>query len=137
MDKKTVQIVPFKGEKEKSCMWLGKSMARAGIRGYHLLLTSDQKIPAYDAEKTKENEIATIKLPSFTAYNELILAQEEMVCFQIFEEVNKKSNKYGDARIAWTKISRKFEPTTGASKTRLGKKFNKCELYYGTRNPKA
>ena len=112
-------------------------MEGAGIKGYHVLLTGAKKIRTDDADKTQEKEISALKLFNSTAYNELILAQEEMVCFQIFEEVNKKSNKYGDARIAWTKISRKFEPTTGASKTRLGKKFNKCELYYGTRNPKA
>ena len=83
MYEETIQITPLKGEKEKWRMWLGKSMARAGTRGYNLLLTGDQKIPAYDADKTKENEISTIKLPSFTAYNELIFAQKDTVCFQI------------------------------------------------------
>ena len=47
----------------------------------------------------------------------------------------RQKNKYGDARLAWTILSRKFEPTTGASKTRLRKKFSKYELYEVTRNP--
>ena len=34
------------------------------------------------------------------------------------------------------KLSRKIEPTTGASKTRLRKKFSKYELYGVTINPK-
>ena len=55
MDKKTVQIVPFKGEKEKSCMWLGKSMARSRINGYHFLLTGAKNIPSDDADETEEN----------------------------------------------------------------------------------
>ena len=35
---------------------------------------------------------------------------------------------HGDARLVWRKISRKFEPTTEASKTRLRKEFAKYEL---------
>ena len=71
-----------------------------------------------------------------TAYNYLILAQEDMVYFNIIEEAMTKANKYGDARNAWTKLSRKVEPTRGASKTRLRKRFPKCELNDVTRNPK-
>ena len=35
----------------------------------------------------------------------------------------------------WKKVSRKFEPNTEASKTRLRKKFAKFKLYDITRNP--
>ena len=28
----------------------------------------------------------------------------------------------------WTKLSRKFDPTTGTSRTRLHKKFAKCKI---------
>ena len=50
--------------------------------------------------------------------------------------MQKKANNYGNERQAWIKLSRQFEPTTGASKTRLHKKFSKLELYDVTRNPK-
>ena len=33
-----------------------------------------------------------------TAYNDMILAQGDMVCFKIFEEANAKANKYGNSR---------------------------------------
>ena len=46
-----------------------------------------------------------------------------------------KANKYGDAIQAWMKISRIFETTTGAFKTRPCRKFSKSKLYYITRNP--
>ena len=46
-----------------------------------------------------------------------------------------KANKYGDAIQAWMKISRIFETTTGAFKTRPFRKFSKSKLYYITRNP--
>ena len=61
--------------------------------------------------------------------------QEDTVCFQIIEEAKTKSNKYGDARIAWTKLPKKIEPTKDAPKIVLGKKFSKCKLDDLTRNP--
>ena len=55
--------------------------------------------------------------------------------FQIFEEVKMTTNKYGSTRQVLIKISRKFDPITGNSKTRPGKKFAKCKLYDVKRNP--
>ena len=75
MDEKTIRIIPFTGEKEKWRMWLVKFMDISGIKGYHVLLTGDKKILADGADKTKEKEIAALKLPSFTTYNELIISQ--------------------------------------------------------------
>ena len=73
-----------------------------------------------------------LKLLNNTEYNDLIFAQEEMICFQIFEE-EKKTNKYGDTRKAWMKLSRIFDPTIGALKTITCKKLSKYEVYYVTR----
>ena len=98
-------------------------MARTEIKGYHVLLTGDNNIPAGGADKTQEKETSALKLLNFTAYNELILAQEYTLCFHIVEEANTKANIYEDTRLAWTKLSGKFEPTTGASKTRILKKI--------------
>ena len=119
-------------------MWSGKFMARAGIEGYDILLTGDTRIPADDAGERKNKGVeSTLKLLNKKAYNEIILEQEDTVSFQIAEEAKVKANKYGDsARQMWVKISRIFYPTTGTSKTRLRKKFAKCELYDATRDPK-
>ena len=35
-------------------MWSGKFMARYGIKGYHVVLTGFEKIPADDADKKQE-----------------------------------------------------------------------------------
>ena len=48
MDKKTIRIILFTGEKEKWHMWSGKFMATTGIKGYYFLLTSSKKIPEDD-----------------------------------------------------------------------------------------
>ena len=69
------------------------------------------------------------------AYNELILAQEDTVCFHIVEEVKTKSTNNGNERKTYKKLSRKFEPTTGEFKTILRKKISKCKLDDVTRNP--
>ena len=66
---------PFTGEKYKWRMWSVKFMEGYKINGYHVLLTGDKKILADGADKTKEKEIAALKLPSFTTYNELIISQ--------------------------------------------------------------
>ena len=42
-------------------------MEISGIKGYHVLLTGDKKIPADNQNKTKETQIAEIKLLNFTA----------------------------------------------------------------------
>ena len=70
-------------------------MAKSGILGYNTLLTFDKKIPADDVEERKYKGVSGPTLLNNTAYNELILAQESTVCFQISEEAKKKYNKYG------------------------------------------
>ena len=83
-------------------------MAGAEIKVYHVLLTSDKEVLADDKDKIQEKEIAKLKLLNFTAYNELIIAQEDKVCFQIIEEAQTKANKYIDSRISWTTLSKKL-----------------------------
>ena len=52
---------------------VGKFMERVGIKIYDVLLTCDKKIPAYDAEKTKEKVVSALKLLKKIAYDELII----------------------------------------------------------------
>ena len=79
-------------------MWSGKFMARYVIRVYNVLIIGGWKILEDDADKTKVKVISELNLINKTAYNELILAQEDMVYFHIIEEVNMRANKYGGAR---------------------------------------
>ena len=80
--------------------------------------------------------IAPLKIINKTAYNELILSQEDTVCFCIFDEEEIRDNKYGDKRIVWVKLTTKFYPTTRDYITRLRKKFAERELDNTTKNPK-
>ena len=74
--------------------------------------------------KRKVKGVSELKLINNKSYNELILAQEEAICFQNFEETKTKYNKYEDTRQAWMKFSRKFDPTTGSYKIRTHKQFS-------------
>ena len=48
-----------------------------------------------------------------TAYNDMLLAQEYMVCFKIIEESMTKTNNYGDKRQVWMKISKQLSHPQG------------------------
>ena len=100
-------------------MWLGNSMARYGIKEFNTLLTGDNKIPVYYEEEKIYKGVPGPKLLNNTAYNQLIIAQEYTVCFQIAKEAKKKYNKYGNKRQAWMTVLRKIDPTTGDYKTKI------------------
>ena len=68
-------------------------------------------------------------------YNDLILAQDDTVCFQIIEAFFTKQLPNGCALRAWERFNKKFQPMARASKTRLRKKFTKCELGDVKRDP--
>ena len=135
MEKNTIWIIPFTGENVKWCMWSVKFMEISGINRYDILLTGDRKILSDDSDKTKVKLVSYMKLLNITAYNDLILTKEDMVCFHIVDKARTKANKYGDARQAYIKFSRKLDPTTRASKILLRNKFSKSELFYLKRNP--
>ena len=104
-------------EKGKCHLSEGKFRAISGVKGYNILLTCDKKIPSDDADKTKDEGVTNaLDFPNKTSYNELILSKGDTVYFQISEESNTKSNKYGNSREACMKLSRKCKPTTGSSK---------------------
>ena len=61
-------------------------MERSVLKGYNILTTGDAGIPVDNEDETKDIVVtATLKLLNKTAYNRLVLAQEDMICFQIIE----------------------------------------------------
>ena len=70
-------------------MWSDKFMARDEIQGYDIQLTGGMKILVYDTGEGGDIVTHTLKFLNRTNYNELILAQEEMVCFSIVKESKK------------------------------------------------
>ena len=72
---------------------VGKLISRSRIKGYNVLLTGDKKIQEDDVDETEVKGGSELKLFNKTAYNELILSQEDTAFFHIFEEAKKKDNK--------------------------------------------
>ena len=102
-------------------MWSGKFVQRGGRLGYNIILRNNVKTPADNEEdKTKEDDI--LNQLNNNAYNELILAQYDMACFQIFVELVTKEITNGWALLARGNFNKKFQSMTKSSKTRLGKK---------------
>ena len=69
---------------------VSKFMKIALIKGCNTLLTDDNKIPSDEADKTKDESVTALKFINNIDYNEMIIAQEDTVCFQIVEEAKKK-----------------------------------------------
>ena len=49
----------------------------------------------------KQKIVSGLKLPNKISYNELIIAQEDTVCFQLVEEAKTIANSFGDAKQVW------------------------------------
>ena len=64
-------------------MWSGKLLVRVGL-GCYIILRDTMKTPV-DNEEYKTKEDAIIKELNKKAYNELVLAQDDTVCFHIVE----------------------------------------------------
>ena len=83
MNKQAIQVISLKGEKKMAYV-VSKFMEISGIKEYRALLTVANKILADDINKTQEKETSALKLLNLTAYNELILEQEDTVLYQSF-----------------------------------------------------
>ena len=87
------------------------------MNGYNILVKGDTKILVDDTRETKDKGVtATLNFLIKTAYNEIILAQEDTVCFQIIEEERKQSSNYKGSSQTLVKLLIRFDPTTGYSK---------------------
>ena len=62
-------------------------MVGAGIKGYHVLLTSDRKSRMMMKTKRKKNKKKGHKVLNFKDYNKLILVQEDI---SVFISIKKK-----------------------------------------------
>ena len=66
---------------------VGKFMARSGVKRYNILITGHMEILEDDTEETEEKGVkAKLKLINNISYIQLILSQEDTVCFQLTAE---------------------------------------------------
>ena len=84
MEEKSIRIIPFSVEWDKWDMWSGNFLASACRLGYDIILRVNLKT-LVDNKEEKTKEYTILKQLKKNAYNELILAQDDTVCFHIIE----------------------------------------------------
>lgn len=131
---KTFRIIPFTGKHEDWRMWSRKMLARATMKGYRLVMEGKEEAPPHDedldliADQKTRQKMNLARTKNIMAYNELLLACQDEVCFGVVDEAITEDQPEGDARKAWENLKAKFEPKTGATKVQLKLEFSQCKL---------
>ena len=101
---KTIRILPFSGKEKDWNRWSKTFFALSAARGYQ-----EELVPpsGHTSEADKKA----------SAYNDLLLACQEDIIFGIVDEAN------GDPAKAWKSLKQKFEPSNGAAKLQLKRKY--------------
>jgi hypothetical protein len=136
---KSYHVIPFDGKDDSWRMWSKKFLARAQMRGYKNILLGKVDVPPHDevftgtaAEKaTKE----ALRAGNDKAYNDLLLACESDICFNLVDEAQTSDLPEGDARLAWNNLVNKYEPKSSMAKVYLKKEFAKCNLGDSSKDP--
>ena len=75
-------------------MWYGKFTERSLIKGWDILLRGGKKFLEDDADDIKDKGvISTFKNINKMDQNDLILFQEEMICFHTIEKIKNRKAK--------------------------------------------
>ena len=130
------RVLPFSGKEEDWNMWSKKFLATAKRRGYKEILIGkadlpDPDEPLDDLNPTEKKILAANEL----AYNDLLLACSDDISFGIVDSCVYNEDGDGDARKAWSQLSERYEPKTGATKVQLKAMFNKCRLANVEKDP--
>lgn len=107
---KSSRYIPFSGKREEWRMWSGKFLARGNKLGYRAILEGTTNVPnATDTlDATNASHIIPIKNRELNenAYDDLIMAMDDNVCYGKVDEAKTKKLPYGDARLAWTNLEK-------------------------------
>ena len=133
---KVQKIIKFSGKTEDWEVWKAKFLARARRLKYKDILTGDLKVPndedckilmAKSDKLAKDEKETCMKNRALNeeAYEDLIFAMpgntnKGRVVFKIVHQEKEGDFEDGDARAAWVKLLKKFEPTTAPNHLIIG-----------------
>lgn len=127
-NEKAIRILSLRGLEEDYRIWSKKFCSQGIIKGYGGILTRDIEGPAEKKElKPYSIELAARKANT-KAYNELILACDDEVGFEIVEQEVTDKHPHGDAREAWKVLKEKYESDDGLLLITLKREFTNCRL---------
>ena len=127
MNEKLIQIITFTGKRNDWRQWSKKFLAVADRREYRMMLEKDQDaLTLNDEDKKKKNTLA---------YNDLVLAMTDNVSFGLVDEAKSANYPGGDARLAWGKLTQRYESQTSASRVKLVGQFASSRLKKDHQDP--
>ena len=157
INEKAIRIVAFSGKSKDYRMWAARFMAGAHVKKYHQCLLEDfsekeivkRKLMAepksegesdVEAKRRIQEEIkAGISDDEIDmvvrAYADLMLACSEEISFGIVFNAKSTIFPEGDAYLAWTRLKRKYEPSTNAQKIMLRREFRQSRLIGTIKSP--
>ena len=138
-EKEIYRVVPFDGKKEEWRKWSRKFLAHARYKGYRKLLEGKETYPEPDDEgyylEDEEREIERLRKLNHLAYNALIHLINDDVSFNAVDTAFSERYPEGCAKLAWTRLVTRWEPSTLTTVFELETEFSRSKLENVSRNP--
>ena len=136
---KAIRVVSFNDKKENYRMWSKKFLSIANARKYKEILMGSMVAPKANEIIDETTDAGALKAEARElnekAYNDLVLACTGEIGFSIVDEAVTNDLPEGDARLAWTNLEKKFQPSSSANKVQLRREFNSSKLNSWKKDP--
>ena len=105
LEEKNVKIIPFDSANDDWDMWSMQDLATAAILDIDKIYTEDVDVTKMGNDQLKDHKKKVKK-----AYGMLVIACQDKVSFSLVKSSKSRDFPQGDARLAWSKLEKKFEP---------------------------
>ena len=132
MYERSIRVIAFSGKKKDYRMWRKQFASVAGRRDYEEILDGSIVVPAGSENLKSDNDAHKEKIlarkANKNAYNDLVLANQDPVAFNLVDKSVTTDLPNGCARTAWLALERKYDSSKAATVVRLAKLYNDSEL---------
>jgi len=118
-----IKIASFSGEKKDWERWSATFLAKARLKGYRDVIIGTEIV----AKGSKGREEYVVK--NDVAFAELLISCDSDAVFGIVQTSRSEEHPEGDAHLAWTRLTNKFEPKTKANLIKIKREFTECRLW--------
>ena len=136
---KTIGIVQFSGKHSDWRMWLKQFLAVSCKKKYKDILLGTTTVPKESETLDESDDTNKAKIKAQEAnkstYGHLILANPHQVAFNILDKAVSADLPNGDARLAWVRLSDKYDSKTSATVVQLSNEFINSKLTDITEDP--
>ncbi len=135
-DEDKLRILPFSGKRKDWRKWSSKFKAYAQTKGYLGILTGEELAPGESvvvADNDTENK--RLRKANISAYNALLHAMMSDTAYDRVENARDSDFPNGNAKVAWDKLVKKYQPDSLTEAASLEKKFEKLTLSNPKKDP--